>query len=57
MYYIWMIPHLPGDRFGPDSRNFRSEHTWVMNSAAPIWPDADLKTVLEHHGANRKEDR
>ena len=57
MYYIWMIPHLPGDRFGPDSRNFRSEHTWVMNSAAPIWPDADLTTVLEHHGATRKEDR
>lgn len=48
MYYIWMIPHLPGDRFGPDSRIFRKEHTWVMNGDAPIWPDADLETVLEY---------
>jgi 5-deoxy-glucuronate isomerase len=48
MYYIWMIPHLPNDRFGPDSRIFRSEHTWVMDGEAPIWPDADLETVLAH---------
>lgn len=48
MYYIWAIPHLPGDRFGPDSRIFRREHTWVMDPAAPIWPDADLATVQQH---------
>lgn len=48
MYYIWMIPHLPNDRFGPDSRVFRKEHTWVMDENAPIWPDADLATVLAH---------
>lgn len=46
MYYIWMIPHLPGDRFGPDSRIFREEHMWVMDGTAPIWPDADMETVL-----------
>jgi 5-deoxy-glucuronate isomerase len=48
MYYIWMIPHLPNDRFGPDSRGFRQEHTRVMDADAPIWPDADLNTVLAH---------
>jgi len=48
MYYIWLIPHLPGDRFGPDSRIFREEHTWVMNAEAPIWPDERLETVLKH---------
>ncbi|MFW5642804.1 MAG: 5-deoxy-glucuronate isomerase [Alkalispirochaeta sp.] len=48
MYYIWMIPHLPDDRFGPDSRIFRKEHTWVMDGDAPIWPDANLETVLAH---------
>ncbi|TVR73448.1 MAG: 5-deoxy-glucuronate isomerase [Spirochaetaceae bacterium] len=48
MYYIWMIPHLPNDRFGPDSRIFRGEHTWVMDGSAPIWPDTDLATVLEY---------
>jgi 5-deoxy-glucuronate isomerase len=31
MYYIWMIPHLPNDRFGPDSRIFTPEHEWVLN--------------------------
>ncbi|WP_245874179.1 5-deoxy-glucuronate isomerase [Alkalispirochaeta sphaeroplastigenens] len=48
MYYIWMIPHLPQDRFGPDSRIFQEEHTWVMNGDAPIWPDAPLTKVLDH---------
>ena len=39
MYYIWMIPHLPDDRFGPDSRIFAPEHEWVMDPAAPIWTE------------------
>ena len=38
MYYVWMIPHLPGNRFGPDSRNFENEHSWVMDPDAEIWP-------------------
>ena len=50
MYYIWMIPHLPADRFGPDSRIFLPEHDWVRNPEAPIWPDADLGTVMDHQG-------
>ncbi len=45
MYYLWMIPHLEGDRFGPDSRVFRPEHEWVMDPKAPIWPDAGLAEV------------
>ena len=48
MYYIWMIPHLPNDRFGPDSRIFEDEHRWVMDASAPIWPDADLSTVMRN---------
>lgn len=56
MYYIWMIPHLPNDRFGPDSRIFREEHTWVMDGAAPIWPDANLETVQQYQNTiHRKE--
>ena len=45
MYYIWMIPHLEDDRFGPHSRVFRPEHEWVMDAAAPVWPDANLAEV------------
>ena len=48
LYYVWAIPHLPGDRFGPDSRVFRREHTWLIDRDAPIWPDAPLETVLAH---------
>ena len=48
MYYVWAIPHLDGDRFGPESRNFRKEHMWLMNSDAPIWPDQPLPAVLDH---------
>lgn len=51
MYYIWMIPHLSNDRFGPDSRIFRKEHEWVMDASAPIWPDADLAKVKAHQEA------
>ena len=53
MYYIWMIPHLPDDRFGPDSRIFRADHTWVMDGDAPIWPDADLDTVAQYQRKSR----
>ena len=53
MYYIWMIPHLPGDKFGPDSRQFRDEHAWVMDSDAPIWPDAPVAEVVAHHQKER----
>lgn len=54
MYYIWMIPHLPNDRFGADSRIFRNEHTWVMDASAPIWPDAKVETVLEYQKKLKK---
>ncbi len=52
MYYIWMIPHLADDRFGPDSRVFRSEHTWVMESEALIWPDAPVSQVGQVKSTN-----
>lgn len=40
MYYIWMIPHLPNAKFGPDSRNFIEEHSWLLNKDAEIWTPA-----------------
>ncbi len=39
MFYVWMIPHLPNNRFGPDSRVFEDKHSWVMDPKANIWPD------------------
>ena len=30
MVYIWMMPHLRGNRFGKDTRQFEPEHKWVM---------------------------
>ena len=45
LYYIWGIPHLAKDRFGPDSRIFKKEHSWLNSANASIWPDADLATV------------
>lgn len=43
MFYVWMIPNLPGDRFGPDSRVFAPEHTWVMEPDQTYWPQRPMK--------------
>ena len=39
MYYIWMIPHLPGDRWLPSTRYFREEHQWLLEPYVKIWPE------------------
>lgn len=39
MYYIWMIPHLPGDRWLPTTRYFREEHKWLLEPGVKIWPE------------------
>ncbi len=39
MYYIWMIPHLPGDRWLPTTRYFRKEHEWLKEPDVKIWPE------------------
>ena len=39
MYYIWMIPHLPNDRWLPTTRYFRKEHTWMLEKDVKIWPE------------------
>lgn len=54
MYYIWMIPHLDEDRFGPDSRVFRPEHEWVRDARAPIWPDATVAEAERYQLENRR---
>ena len=38
MYYIWMIPHLPNDRWLPTTRYFISEHQWMLEKDVKIWP-------------------
>ena len=39
MYYIWMIPHLPEDRWLPTTRYFRGEHKWLLEKDVRIWPE------------------
>ncbi|MDT8298148.1 MAG: 5-deoxy-glucuronate isomerase [Spirochaetaceae bacterium] len=39
MYYIWMIPHLPGDRWLPSTRYYRKEHEWLLEKNVKIWPE------------------
>ena len=39
MYYIWMIPHLKGDRWLPTTRYFRKEHMWMLEKGVKIWPE------------------
>jgi len=37
MWYVWMIPHLPDDRWKPSTRYFRKEHEWLLDPDAEIW--------------------
>lgn len=39
MYYIWMIPHLPEDRWLPTTRYYRDEHKWLLEKNVKIWPE------------------
>lgn len=39
MYYIWMIPHLPEDRWLPTTRYYRDEHKWLLEDNVKIWPE------------------
>ncbi len=39
MYYIWMIAHLPGDKWLPTTRFFRKDHEWLKEKDAKIWPE------------------
>jgi 5-deoxy-glucuronate isomerase len=36
MFYIWVIRHLDGDRYGVPT--FVPEHSWVTDPGAKIWP-------------------
>jgi 5-deoxy-glucuronate isomerase len=40
MYYLWVIRHLDGNRYGETSGTpiFEPEHLWVTEKDAPIWP-------------------
>ncbi len=35
MYYIWVIRHLPGNRY--DVPTFTAEHAWTMRDNAEVW--------------------
>ncbi len=43
MYYIWMIPHLPNDRWLPSTRYYRKEHAWMLEPDVSIWPERTYK--------------
>jgi len=43
MYYIWIIAHLPGNKWLPSTRYYRKEHTWLLDPKAGIWPDVPAK--------------
>ncbi len=43
MYYIWMIPHLTGNRWLPATRYFRKEHEWLLEKNVKIWPERPYK--------------
>lgn len=43
MYYIWMIPHLPGDRWLPTTRYFTEKHSWLTEKNVKIWPALEYK--------------
>lgn len=45
MYYIWMIPHLPDNRWLPSTRCFRDEHEWLLEKDAEIWPERSYEEV------------
>jgi 5-deoxy-glucuronate isomerase len=40
MYYLWVIRHLDGNRYGEKSATpiFEPEHRWVTEKGAVIWP-------------------
>ncbi len=39
MYYVWMIPHIEGDRWLPSTRYFTEEHKWLIDQDVEIWPE------------------
>lgn len=45
MYYIWMIPHLPNDKWLPTTRYYREEHKWMLDKDVEIWPQREYECV------------
>jgi 5-deoxy-glucuronate isomerase len=43
MYYIWMIPHLPEDRWLPTTRYYVKDHEWLLGKDVAIWPERKFK--------------
>lgn len=40
MYYIWVIRHIDGNPYkSPQYPIFESEHLWVNDKNAKIWPE------------------
>ncbi len=39
MYYVWMIPHLPNEKWLPTTRYYRKEHTWLLAKDVKVWPE------------------
>jgi len=39
MYYIWMIPHIPEQKWSRETTYFHKDHKWLLDSGARIWPE------------------
>ena len=39
MYYIWLIPHMEGERWSRETTYFQEDHKWLLSADAEIWPD------------------
>ena len=44
--YIWMIPHLPNDKWLPTTRYYREQHTWMLDKNVKIWPERKYETKV-----------
>lgn len=39
MYYIWMIPHIPEQKWSREATYFHDDHKWLLEPDAKIWPE------------------
>jgi len=42
MYYIWIIPHLEGNKWSRSSCDFDKDHLWMLDEYAEIYQKEDL---------------
>lgn len=53
MYYIWIIPHLPGYKWDRSECLFDQEHLWMLEDDAKVYPKA---TQIQNEVEDLKEE-